>query len=77
MAENFFLDQSPEHRKREIEEVLNKAGTIQSASPIRPQNQLRGQFTLHGSEKDAEVFFTLSPEKEPKVQAVYVWIAED
>ncbi len=77
MAENFFLDRSLEHRQREIEEVLDKAGAIESASPIRPRNQLRGQFTLHGSEKDAEVFFTLSPEKDPKVQAVYVWIAED
>ena len=76
LAENFFLDQSLEHRRREMEQLLAEAGTIESAGPLQPVNNLRGQFTLHGSQKDIQVFFTLSPEQIPKVQAIYTWLTD-
>lgn len=67
-AENFFLDQSKEHRTKEIQQALSQAGTINSISDIVPQNQLRGTFKLIGEKGDILIFFTLTPEKEPKVQ---------
>ncbi|MBK8043884.1 MAG: beta-lactamase family protein [Haliscomenobacter sp.] len=70
LAENFYLDRSRNHRKTEAEALLASAGKILSIEPIQPENQLRGTFILKGTQKDIAVFFTLSPEKDPKVQAL-------
>lgn len=72
LAENFYLDFSRERRKKETEELMQPLGKITSVGPLIPQNQLRGAFTLHCEKGDLEVFFTLSPEREPKVQALEV-----
>ncbi len=72
LAENFYLDYSRERRSKETGELLARVGPIDSVGPLKPQNQLRGGFTLHGEKGDLEVFFTLSPEKTPKVQALDV-----
>lgn len=74
LAENFYLDQSKDHRMEASKKILAQLGNIQSVSEIRPINQLRGTFILDGEKNDAEVFFTLSPEKDPKVQAIYMEI---
>ncbi len=76
LADNFYLDQSRKLRMRNAREVLEAAGAITSVDPIRPLNQLRGTFLMHGEQKDVQVFFSLSPEKEPKVQALYLWNIE-
>lgn len=68
LAENFYLDKSREHRMSEIQKVLDKAGTIQSMDKMDPDNQLRGSFKLKAENGDIVVIFTLSPEKNPKVQ---------
>ena len=76
LAENFYLDKSRDHRKNEIEEVLIKAGKIRTVEKIEPLNQLRGEFRIIAENGSINVFFTLTPEKDPKVQALYVSLKE-
>jgi CubicO group peptidase (beta-lactamase class C family) len=68
LAENFYMDQSRELRVAEIQEVLNKAGVIQTTNDVEPTNQLRGSFSMEGENGIIHIFFTLTPEKQPKVQ---------
>ena len=68
LAENFYLDQSKAHRMAEVEEIFSKAGAVQSIDSITPYNQLRGSFNMQAEHGLIRVFFTLSPEKNPKVQ---------
>ena len=70
LADNFYLDTSRELRMREAEEVLTSAGAVTSVGPLVPSNQLRGTFMMRGEKGDVEVFFSLSPEPVPKVQAL-------
>jgi hypothetical protein len=35
-----------------------------------PLNQLRGTFVLDGEKKNIEIFFTLTPERNPLMQQV-------
>lgn len=72
LAENFYLDRSREHRMTEIQEILDKAGQIRSIDPMEPLNQLRGRFKIQAENGAIEVFFTLTPEREPKVQQLDV-----
>lgn len=73
LAENFYLDKSRELRVAAVKDVLKKAGEIKSIGPLVPQNQLRGTFRMMGEKGDIVVFFTLTPERDPKVQRVDVW----
>lgn len=68
LAENFYMDQSREFRVSEIQEVLNKAGAIQTINEVEPDNQLRGSFNIEAENGVINIFFTLTPEKQPKVQ---------
>ena len=70
LAENFYLDKSRAHRKAEIQEIINKAGEINQVEDIKPMNQLRGKFRIITENGVIHVFFTLTPEKDPKVQAL-------
>ena len=72
LAENFYLDKSKEDRMAEVQEVLDKAGAIQKIDEIKPSNQLRGSFKLHAENGFINIFFTLTPEKYPKVQQLDV-----
>ena len=76
LAENFYLDFSREIRMRDAREVLKTAGRITSIDPLTPMNQLRGTFVMHGDKGDIEVFFSLSPENVPKVQALKFMLIE-
>ena len=67
-AENFFPDISKAYRKKETNEFLLKIGKITSVGKMHPENLLRGSFDLVGEKGTIEVFFTLTPEAEPKVQ---------
>jgi hypothetical protein len=49
-------------------ELFEEAGTIMRTGALVAQNQLRGTFVLMGEKKSIEVFFTLSPEKDPLIQ---------
>lgn len=67
-AENFFPDISKAYRKKETDELLGKIGKITSVGKMSPENLLRGSFDLIGEKGTIEVFFTLTPEAEPKIQ---------
>ncbi len=68
VAENFFPDRSREGWKKLAEETLAKAGAIKSVGEIVPENQLRGTFPLNGEHGRVDVFFTLTPEKDARLQ---------
>lgn len=75
-AENFFLDLSKDRRVKEYQAVLDQIGTVTATSEPKAINQLRGTFTITGEKGEAEVFFTMSPEKTPKVQQLDMWVKE-
>ena len=68
VAANLYLDISREKRMNEARELLSQLGEIVSTGPVMPENQLRGSFTLRGEEQSLRIYFTLTPEAEPRVQ---------
>jgi len=68
LAENFYLDKSRDKRMKEVQSVLEKAGSVQEISELEPENQLRGSFRIFAENGIISIFFTLTPEKYPKVQ---------
>jgi CubicO group peptidase (beta-lactamase class C family) len=72
LAENFYMDKSRDRRKVQIEGEFAQAGAIQQIETITPYNQLRGRFDIQAENGVIHVFFTLTPEKEPKVQQLDV-----
>ena len=69
-AENLFLDRSREDWIAHAREKLEPIGKITSVGPIKAENGLRGSFPLHGEQGSVTVKFTLTPEREPKVQEI-------
>lgn len=69
-AENFFLDRSREDWRQLIAEKMDAIGKIQSVGAIVPENQLRCTFQVMGDKGAIDVWFSLSPEKIPKLQAL-------
>jgi hypothetical protein len=67
-AENFFLDKSLEEWKKNSRSVLAEAGDISNVTGIIAENQLRGTFMVECSKKNISVFFTLTPEREARIQ---------
>ncbi|MFN2458674.1 MAG: serine hydrolase domain-containing protein [Chitinophagaceae bacterium] len=72
-AENFFMDLSAERWKKKISEVISKTGTIVKIGEISPENNLRGTFFIEGEKQILEIFFTLTPEKNPLIQQLDIW----
>ncbi len=70
VAENFFLDRSRADWIKVAGEKLAPIGKVVSAGPIKAENRLRGSFPLVGEKGTLTVSFTLTPEKEPKLQAL-------
>lgn len=73
-AENFFLDESLEHRQKATQKLFEEAGKIKSVLVVQPENQLRGTFVIECETKNINVFFTLTPEANPLVQQLDLWI---
>jgi CubicO group peptidase (beta-lactamase class C family) len=69
-AENFFMDNRLSDVVERTRQIYDEAGPIEHVGEMQPLNQLRGTFVLEGERKSIEVFFTLSPEKEPLIQQV-------
>lgn len=67
-AENFYMDKTLDLRQKEVAELFNTVGTIKDVGPLVPENQLRGQFVIQCEKKRIQVFFTLTPEKDPLIQ---------
>lgn len=72
LAENFYMDKSREHRMTQIKEVLAEAGAIEKINPIKNYNELRGRFEMAAENGVVSVYFTLTPERVPKVQQLVV-----
>ncbi|MEN8201487.1 MAG: serine hydrolase [Bacteroidota bacterium] len=68
VAANLYPDLSRERRMQEARRLLDAAGTISHSGPIKAENQMRGSFVMYGDQANIRVYFTLSPEPEPRVQ---------
>jgi CubicO group peptidase (beta-lactamase class C family) len=77
VAENLYLDQSREKRMAHVQKIFEKAGVINKTDKIEPWNQLRGRFKIHAENGIIQVYFALTPEKEPKVQDLYITFEQD
>jgi CubicO group peptidase (beta-lactamase class C family) len=69
-AENFFLDRSREDWRAHIRERMQAIGKIGSIGDIAPENRLRGSFPVVGENGIVDVWFSLSPERDAKLQAL-------
>ena len=67
-AMNLLLDVPAAQRRREIELLKADVGECSAASPVMPENWLRGQFNLTCAKGVVGVFFTLSPTQPPAIQ---------
>lgn len=67
-ADNFFPDYYIDMLRAESQEVFAKAGKIIKIHDIVPENNLRGTYVIECENANIEVFFTLSPEKNPLIQ---------
>ena len=68
VAANLYLDISRDKRREEARRLLKLTGEIVEIGPVIPENQLRGTYIIYGSGRALKVYFTLSPESEPRVQ---------
>lgn len=68
LAPNVWQDRSEADRRTEARDLLGQVGTIREVTAVVPENQLRGRFLLVGARGQLEVYLTLMPEAEPKVQ---------
>ncbi len=68
-AENFFPDYPMNELKAEAAALYARAGKILSVSKVVPKNNLRGYFDIEGEKGQLRVYFTLSPEHNPKIQS--------
>ena len=71
-ADNFFDDYFVADLQKQSEDAFKKAGKILSVSEVVATNQLRGYFLLKGEKGNIKIWFSLSPEPDPMVQAVRI-----
>lgn len=67
-AENFFLDESLERRRGSTQKLFETVGAIRSVNALQPENQLRGAFEIECEKGKIVIFFTLTPEREARIQ---------
>lgn len=72
LAENFYLDISREDRMAEVHKIFKKVGPIEEVGEMEPENQLRGSYKIQTQHGELKIYFTLTPEKNPKVQQLNV-----
>ena len=68
-AENFFPDNPIDSLRKYAKDLYAKAGKNLVIKEMKAENQLRGSFVIEGDKIDMEVYFTLSPENPPTIQA--------
>ena len=71
-AENLFLDQSKDRRRRAVEALRAKVGTCRPDGPFEVENALRGQWTLSCERGTLRAAITLAPTMPPLVQFLSV-----
>jgi serine-type D-Ala-D-Ala carboxypeptidase/endopeptidase len=67
---NLFLDAPIAQRRAGIDKLKSQVGACSAASPVIPENWMRGQFNLTCANGAVGVFFTLAPTQPPTVQHV-------
>jgi CubicO group peptidase (beta-lactamase class C family) len=67
-AENFFPDYPIGDLKKQSAQLFAQAGKVLKVHDIIPENNLRGTFRLECERSDLYVYFTLTPERDPKIQ---------
>lgn len=72
-AENFFPDESIERRRTAAQKLFAEAGAIIKVGELMPENQLRGTFQIECEKKNIGVFFTLTPERQARIQQLDVY----
>lgn len=77
LAENFFLDLSRDAWIKTSKETLAQIGEVISYEPMMAENQLRGYFIVNGKKGKLKVYFTLTPEPDPKVQELHLDLVVD
>jgi CubicO group peptidase (beta-lactamase class C family) len=75
-ADNFFDDYFIADLQKQSGEAFKKAGEILSVSDVVATNQLRGYFIVKGEKGNIKIWFSLSPEPEPKIQAFRMEMAD-
>ena len=75
-AENFFLDNRLKDLRKQSRTLFREAGRITGYGPVNPYNWLRGTFLIYGTHKNILIFFTLTPEHNPKIQQIDLEIRE-
>ncbi len=68
-ADNFFKDHFKSDLRAKTQEAFKKIGTIKNVSDVIPENQLRGYFIMEGENGDLKIWFSLTPEPAPRIQA--------
>lgn len=71
-ADNFFLDRSRRDWQALSQEQFGKIGKVISVGALKPENRLRGSFPVVGEKGMLEVQFTLTPEREPRLQELEI-----
>ena len=74
-ADNFFLDRARAEWITHAGTRLAKIGKIVSIGALVPENRLRGAFPIVGEQGTLTVAFTLTPEKEPRMQDLTMDVA--
>ena len=69
-AENVFLDVPRSIRRDQASALFDAIGEVRRVHPVVPMNQLRGTLRIEGENGSLDVFFTLTPESEPRIQQV-------
>ena len=70
VADNFFLDRSPDVRKKELTELAAKHGPC-TMGTIDAENALRGRWRLTCERGWMEVGMTLAPTTPPRIQSLF------
>ena len=71
-ADNFFLDQSKERRRRELDDLRGRVGACRPDGAFDVENALRGQWTMTCDRGALRVAITLAPTMPPRVQFLSV-----
>lgn len=67
-AENFFPDYPIGTLRQTSATLFERIGAVKQVTPVEPENNLRGSFNIIGEKGKLRVYFTLSPEHDPKIQ---------
>jgi CubicO group peptidase (beta-lactamase class C family) len=70
-ADNLLKDRSAALRRADIDKLRAEVGNCRETGEVRPENWLRGAFTMRCDRGDVEARFTLAPTEPPRVQYLH------